>query len=88
MSIVRKKALTFGVRLPPEVHQKLHEYARLYSREVCEPRGLKTDASKILRSIIVTFLVKKGLLGYEFAELMDPCHQEYAREPSPKPESK
>ncbi|MEM1832341.1 MAG: DUF2274 domain-containing protein [Desulfurococcaceae archaeon] len=75
-----KKAVTFAVRLPPLVHQMLHEYAKIYSREVCEPRNLYTDASKIVRSIIVTLLMKKGFLGYEFAHLSDPCHQEYTRD--------
>lgn len=82
-----KKKVTFAVRLPPAVHRALHEYAKLYSREICESRNLYTDASKIVRSIIVTLLMKKGFLGYEFAHLTDPCHQEYAeRESEKKPQ--
>lgn len=79
-----KKAITLGIRLPIEVHEKLNLYVKIYDREICRPRNSYTDTSKIVRAIIVTLLMKKGLLGYEFAELTDPCYTEYAeREKNP-----
>lgn len=75
----KKKAVTLCIRLPEEVANKLYLYVKAYDREVCASRESYTDVSKVLRAIIVTLLFKKGLVGYEYVELTDPCYNQYAK---------
>ncbi|MEM4619778.1 MAG: ribbon-helix-helix domain-containing protein [Desulfurococcaceae archaeon] len=78
--MVEKKSEIVGIRLPKNLLEKLDLYVRLYDKEYCRPRNLYTDRSKIIRALLVTFLMKKGLVGLEYEELTDPCFSEYSRE--------
>jgi len=82
-----KKSSTISIRIPKEVKIALENYVRVYDREICKPRGDYTDVSKTIRAIIVTFLMKKGLIGREFQEYTDPCYSDRVVEPAPQAES-
>jgi len=71
-----KKSDQLSIRLPIEVKRALETYVSIYDREICKPQGKYTDISKTLRALIVCFLMKKHLIGYEFEEYTDPCHSE------------
>jgi len=82
-----KKTARIDLLVPKEIRSALENYMRVYDREICRPRGQYTDMSKLVRAIIVAFLMKKGLIGREFQEYLDPCYSERVVEPTPQVET-
>jgi len=71
-----KKSASITIRVPKDVKTALEQYIKVYDKEVCKPDGEFTDMSKMVRALLVTFLMKKGLLGFEFKEYANPCYSE------------